>query len=91
MANERLGQQVEVTFHIQEGSFYNCIMPGFAPFLYIFSSQLKIQILKYYLADFFVHGGGVMVLSENMNLSGARSQYYPCYYYDVYYHQLLLS
>ena len=28
MANERLGQQVEVTFHIQEGSFYNCIMPG---------------------------------------------------------------
>ena len=28
MANERLGQQAEVVFSIQEGSFYNCVMPG---------------------------------------------------------------
>ena len=28
MANERLGAQEEVVFHIQEGSFYNCVMPG---------------------------------------------------------------
>ena len=55
MANERLGQQVEVTFHIQEGSFYNCIMPGFAPFIYFFSSQLKIQILT---SGFFLFMGG---------------------------------
>ena len=51
MANERLGQQVEVTFHIQEGSFYNCIMPGFAPFLYIFFFPLKrynSKVARYY-------------------------------------------
>ena len=28
MANERLGQMSEVVFSIQEGSFYNCVMPG---------------------------------------------------------------
>ena len=28
MANERLGQLSEVVFSIQEGSFYNCVMPG---------------------------------------------------------------
>ena len=28
MANERLGAQTEVVFHIEEGSFYNCVMPG---------------------------------------------------------------
>ena len=28
MANERLGQVSEVVFSIQEGSFYNCVMPG---------------------------------------------------------------
>ena len=28
MANERLGQLYEVVFSIQEGSFYNCVMPG---------------------------------------------------------------
>ena len=47
MANERLGQQVEVTFHIQEGSFYNCIMPGFAPFLYIFLKRYNSTVARY--------------------------------------------
>ena len=28
MANERLGQMSEVVFSIEEGSFYNCVMPG---------------------------------------------------------------
>ena len=28
MANERLGQMSEVVFSIQEGAFYNCVMPG---------------------------------------------------------------
>ena len=28
MANERLGTQAEVVFHIEEGAFYDCVMPG---------------------------------------------------------------
>ena len=28
MGNERLGALSEVVFHIEEGSFYNCVMPG---------------------------------------------------------------
>jgi hypothetical protein len=28
MGNERLGALAEVVFHIEEGSFYNCVMPG---------------------------------------------------------------
>ena len=40
MANERLGQMSEVVFSIQEGSFYNCVMPGTADIKVLFSKDI---------------------------------------------------
>ena len=40
MANERLGQMSEVVFSIQEGSFYNCVMPGITDIIKVLFSKI---------------------------------------------------